>query len=97
MRLHFYFLIEHGHKADQVGVEQTRDERLIQEIDNDRKFHVVWTGPRRIFSGQKVLKRSSPMDVSMGHEKEGYMPGNVNLRLPKKKPKEVSAALFYKF
>jgi hypothetical protein len=61
------------------------------------RLHLIWTSSRHIVSGQKVLTDGAPINVSIAHEQEGYMPGTFNLRLPKRQPKQFYVGMMYKF
>jgi hypothetical protein len=60
-------------------------------------LHLIWTSSRQIVPKQKVLTEHYPIDISIAHEKEGYMPGTFNLRLPRRQPKQFYVGVMYKF
>lgn len=60
-------------------------------------LHLVWTSSRRIISEQRFYKNQYPLDVSIAHEKEGYLPERLNLRLPKAKPNQIYVGVLVSF
>ena len=60
-------------------------------------LHVLWTGPRQMFPEQTTINNEYPVDVSVADDDEGYMSGELNLRLPKKRPNEITASWLWNF
>jgi len=87
----FYVQKEQGLKGKVKRGLEEKDETKTSHL------HILFTGPRLLVPKQKVYKEGLPLDVSMAHYKQGYRPGNLNLRLPRKKPKAVKVGLLYRF
>ncbi|MBL8013817.1 MAG: hypothetical protein JNN05_08225 [Candidatus Omnitrophica bacterium] len=59
-------------------------------------MHVLWTGSRRLMKEQKV-QQQYPIDFSIANFDDGYSPGQWNLILPDKKPREVVVSFLWNF
>lgn len=61
------------------------------------RLHVMWTGPKKILKDQKVIENEYPVDLSIARYDDGYAPGEWNMVLPNKKPREVAVSLMWSF
>jgi hypothetical protein len=62
-----------------------------------RRMHILWTGSKKIVKEQKVIDDTYPLDVSIARYDEGFSPGEWNLVLPSKKPKEIAVSFLWSF
>lgn len=60
-------------------------------------LHVLWTGPRSMVPEQTVVKYDYPINFSLADDNDGFMPGGMNLQLPKKRPNGVSMSVMMTF
>lgn len=87
----FVFLVERKKRVDP-------DTELPANKKTTSQLHILWTGPRQLVPQQRVYSDLRlPLDVSVAHYKQGYKSNVWNLRLPRRRPKEVSFVLLYKF
>ncbi len=59
--------------------------------------HILWTGPRSMVPQQTVVKNEYPINYSIADDNDGYMPGAMNLHLPKRKPNGVVVSAMFTF
>jgi len=70
----------------------------VQKVSAQRKhMHIMWTGSKRLMPEQKNIENKYPVDISIDNYSDGFMPGEWNLALPDKKPKEVSVSFLWAF
>ncbi len=67
------------------------------ELRPTAPLHILWTGPNQMVPEQKVVKYEYPIDFSIADDKDGYMPGNLNLHLPRKRPNGVTLSAMWSF
>jgi hypothetical protein len=60
-------------------------------------MHVLWPGPNDMVPEQTVHKYDYPVDFSIADDKDGYMPSNLNLMLPRKKPNGITVSAMWTF
>jgi hypothetical protein len=61
------------------------------------QMHVLWTGSKKLMSEQKIVDNHAPVDFSVANFEDGYSPGQWNLILPNKKPREVVISVLMNF
>ncbi len=94
----FVFLIKNnksklGHAKE---VYDSSSKTFVKE--NPRaKMHVLWTGSRKLMPEQKVVDYQTPIGFSIANYDDGYSPGQWNLILPNKKPREVTVSFLMNF
>jgi hypothetical protein len=68
-----------------------------QKPDHEKKrLHILWPSKRMLLE-QKIVEDQYPVDVSIANYTDGYSPGEWNLVLPSKKPREVIVSLMWTF
>lgn len=66
-------------------------------VDDRKRLHILWTGPKELVPEQKLYHTTYPLDVSVARDDDGYLPGEFNLMLPEKKPNTFLASFLYSF
>ena len=88
----FIFFIEKGRAKDaQI------DEELGFRKKESTQLHIMWTGPKEMVPSPKIYRNQYPLDVSIADDKNGYVSGEVNLRLPQRKPNEICGTFMMNF
>lgn len=80
-------------------LNQPKKSDLLEEITDDQmKLHLIWSASFKSLEQQRLPGRYPlDLDVTIAQERDGYMPGKVNLRLPKSRPKEFYVGMLYSF
>lgn len=85
---------------DKAKAENEKDQdpfgRLVAAAPRAR-MHILWTGPKKMVPDQKVIENRYPMDVSIAKYEDGYAPGEWNMVMPSKKPREVRVSFLWSF
>ena len=65
---------------------------------NERtRMHVLWPGTKRMRMEQQMIRNEYPVDVSVANYEDGYAPGEWNVVLPNKKPREIAVSALWSF
>jgi hypothetical protein len=62
-----------------------------------KNMHIMWSGSKKIVPEQKNIENKYPVDVSIDNYSDGFAPGQWNLALPNKKPREISVSFLWAF
>lgn len=77
---------------------QKPQEAPKEDLAKKRKhMHIMWTGSKKLMPKQKNIENKYPIDVSIDNYSDGFVPGEWNLALPDKKPREVSISFLWSF
>ncbi len=73
-----------------------------QKTDSSKKadrsdLHILWTASKKRKIEQKLIKDEYPIDVSIANDQDGYAPGQWNLVLPSRKPRQVKVTFLLSF
>jgi hypothetical protein len=89
----FVFLMNKP-KAD-LKAKVLPGEEYVPEKERGR-MHIMWTGSKKYPKDQQIVDGRF-MDVSVARYNEGFAPGEWNLILPRKKPKEIDFTMLWAF
>jgi hypothetical protein len=79
------------------------NKKLKKDSDSDlasqrTQVHILFPDLNKIVPDNTVLiNRDTPVNVSVANDDDGYAPGELNLRLPKKRPNSVTASMMWAF
>jgi hypothetical protein len=85
----FFFIDNNSKKLN----TNPRDTTSIEELP---QLHIAWSGNFKTLEQQRLQSRY-PIDISVAQEKDGFLPGTMNLRLPKAKPKQFYVGVLMSF
>ncbi len=85
-----FFFIDTDSKKMKSTIQNTAK---VEELP---QLHVAWSGNFKTLEQQRLQSRY-PFDISVAQEKDGYLPGTMNLRLPRAKPKQFYVGVLMSF
>ncbi len=96
--LNFLFLMNKDKTYSNKSENSLVAEQTTVLKDNARaRMHILWTGSKKLMIEQKLIEHEYPIDVSIANYEDGYAPGQWNLILPNKKPRQVIFSLLWSF
>lgn len=67
-------------------------------VNQTTSVHILFPDLDKIVPANTILyNRDTPVNVSVANDDDGYAPGELNLRLPKKRPNAVTASMMWAF
>ena len=98
-KLHLVSATASRHKRAFMFVFLMNNRQVNQEKAEKphKRMHILWTGSKKMFTDQTIIDDEYPIDVTIAPYKDGYSPGEWNVVLPNKKPREVLVSFLWTF